>query len=142
VCRRRRGVTLCDDRALSGACHALCHARHRIRFDEGAKDVLHDYRTNRKRSLDHVERRIELHLKPFFGAVPSSMHRCIVFREIQKCEHLRTRDVGVGILIRRSRLRECQRAFGISCDVLANACLGTEAFRELVLCSHREVEGR
>ena len=34
----------------------------RIRFDEGAKDVLNDYRTNRKRSLDDVERRIELHL--------------------------------------------------------------------------------
>jgi hypothetical protein len=29
----------------------------RIRFDEGAKDVLNDYRTNRKRSLDDVERR-------------------------------------------------------------------------------------
>lgn len=39
----------------------------RIRFDEGAKDVINDYRTNRKRSLDDVERRIELHLKPFFG---------------------------------------------------------------------------
>ena len=39
----------------------------RIRFDEGAKDVLNDYRTNRKRSLDDVERRIELYLKPFFG---------------------------------------------------------------------------
>ena len=39
----------------------------RIRFDEAATDVLNDYRTNRKRSLDDVERRIELHLKPFFG---------------------------------------------------------------------------
>lgn len=39
----------------------------RIRFDEAAKDVLNDYRTNRKRSLDDVERRIEMHLKPFFG---------------------------------------------------------------------------
>lgn len=39
----------------------------RIRFEEAAKDVLNDYRTNRKRSLDDVERRIELHLKPFFG---------------------------------------------------------------------------
>jgi integrase len=29
--------------------------------------VLNDYRTNRKRSLDDVERRIEKHLKPFFG---------------------------------------------------------------------------
>ena len=39
----------------------------RIRFDEAAKDVLNDYRTNRKRSLDDVERRIEMHLKPSFG---------------------------------------------------------------------------
>ena len=39
----------------------------RIRFDEAVKDVLNDYRTNRKRSLDDVERRIEKHLKPFFG---------------------------------------------------------------------------
>ena len=39
----------------------------RIRFNEAAADVLNDYRTNRKRSLDDVERRIELHLKPFFG---------------------------------------------------------------------------
>lgn len=38
----------------------------RIRFDEATKDVLNDYRTNRKRSLDDVERRIEMHLKPFF----------------------------------------------------------------------------
>jgi integrase len=39
----------------------------RIRFDEAARDVVNDYRTNRKRSLDDVERRIEMHLKPFFG---------------------------------------------------------------------------
>ena len=39
----------------------------RVRFDEATKDVLNDYRTNRKRSLDDVERRIEMHLKPFFG---------------------------------------------------------------------------
>ena len=47
-------------RSLEGSCHGN-------RFDEGAKDVLNDCRTNRKRSLDDVERRIELHLKPFFG---------------------------------------------------------------------------
>ena len=39
----------------------------RIRFDEAVKDVINDYRTNRKRSLEDVERRIERHLKPFFG---------------------------------------------------------------------------
>jgi integrase len=40
----------------------------RIRFDEAVNDVINDYRTNRKRSLDDVERRIERHLKPFFGS--------------------------------------------------------------------------
>jgi hypothetical protein len=39
----------------------------RIRFDEAADDVINDYRTNRKRSLDDVERRIQKHLVPFFG---------------------------------------------------------------------------
>jgi integrase len=39
----------------------------RIRFQEAVKDLLNDYRTNRKRSLDDVERRIEKHLTPFFG---------------------------------------------------------------------------
>lgn len=39
----------------------------RIPFEEAAEDVLNDYRTNRKRTLDDVERRIEKHLAPFFG---------------------------------------------------------------------------
>jgi integrase len=39
----------------------------RVRFTEAGADVLNDYRTNRKRSLDDVERRIEKHLAPFFG---------------------------------------------------------------------------
>jgi integrase len=39
----------------------------RLRFDEAATDMLNDYRTNGKRSLDEVERRIAKHLTPFFG---------------------------------------------------------------------------
>ncbi|NOT28531.1 MAG: site-specific integrase [Acidobacteria bacterium] len=39
----------------------------RIRFAEAVTDILNDYRTNRKRSLDDVQRRIEKHLTPFFG---------------------------------------------------------------------------
>lgn len=38
----------------------------RLRFEEAATDVLNDYRTNGKRSLGHVERRVQLHLTPFF----------------------------------------------------------------------------
>ncbi len=58
---------------------ANAHARGVLKWTAGAlgvaagayagyvKDVINDYRTNRKRSLDDVERRIERHLKPFFG---------------------------------------------------------------------------
>ena len=39
----------------------------RIRFEEAAEDVLNDYRVNRRRSLDELERRIRLHLMPVFA---------------------------------------------------------------------------
>ena len=38
-----------------------------------SEDVINDYRTNRKRSLDDVERRIEKHLTPFFGTTVVSI---------------------------------------------------------------------
>src|SRR5436309_15820080 len=39
----------------------------RLRFEEAAADVINDYRTNGKRSLDEVERRLRLYLTPYFG---------------------------------------------------------------------------
>jgi integrase len=39
----------------------------RIRFEEAAEDVLNDYRANKKKSLVDTQRRIERHLKPWFG---------------------------------------------------------------------------
>jgi integrase len=39
----------------------------RLRFEEAAKDLINDYRTNGKRTLKDVEQRIILHLKPYFG---------------------------------------------------------------------------
>lgn len=36
-------------------------------FETAAANVVNDYRTNGKRSVDHVTRRIKLHLTPFFG---------------------------------------------------------------------------
>ena len=39
----------------------------KVTFDEAAKDMLADFRTNKKRSLAVVERRVEKHLTPFFG---------------------------------------------------------------------------
>jgi integrase len=41
--------------------------QRRVTFDELAADVVTDYRVNGKRSLGDLERRITLHLKPFFG---------------------------------------------------------------------------
>ena len=38
-----------------------------IRFEEGAADLVNEYRINGRRSLDVVERRIRLHLQPWFG---------------------------------------------------------------------------
>src|SRR5437899_8798431 len=39
----------------------------RLRFEEAAQDLVDEYRLNNRDSLDELERRIKLHLKPFFG---------------------------------------------------------------------------
>jgi hypothetical protein len=39
----------------------------RFRFNEAAADLTTEYRVNGRRSLDEVERRLRLHLMPFFG---------------------------------------------------------------------------
>src|SRR5262245_42682700 len=40
---------------------------NRFRFDEAATDLTTEYKVNKRRSLDELERRIEKHLTPFFG---------------------------------------------------------------------------
>lgn len=39
----------------------------RLRFEDAMADVLTDYRVNGKKSLDHIQRRLDKHLVPFFG---------------------------------------------------------------------------
>ena len=39
----------------------------RITFEEAADDMLGEYRTNRRKTVDNLERRIRLHLAPVFG---------------------------------------------------------------------------
>ena len=39
----------------------------RLRFEDGAKDLINDYTINGKKSLDEAVRRVAKHLKPFFG---------------------------------------------------------------------------
>jgi hypothetical protein len=39
----------------------------RLRFEAAAEDLKNNYRTNGKRSLEGVERRLTLYLEPYFG---------------------------------------------------------------------------
>ena len=39
----------------------------RLRFDEAVENVVADYRINERKTTAHVERRIKLHLRPYFG---------------------------------------------------------------------------
>jgi integrase len=39
----------------------------RLRYEEAAEDLLNEYRTNARKSLDETQRRTEKHLTPFFG---------------------------------------------------------------------------
>jgi integrase len=39
----------------------------RLRYDEAAQDLLNDYTTNKRRSLQQTQGRLTLHLTPFFG---------------------------------------------------------------------------
>jgi integrase len=45
----------------------IAAAAMRTTFDEAAADVVNDYKANGQRSLDVLERRLKLHLTPFFG---------------------------------------------------------------------------
>jgi integrase len=38
-----------------------------VRFEDAAKDLINDYKTNNRKSLDELERRLRLHLEPYFG---------------------------------------------------------------------------
>ena len=70
----------------------------RIRFEEAAEDILNDYRTNGKRSLKVVERRITKYLSPFFGGrrmvaiTTSDVRQFIVKRQAET------------VLVRKARL--------------------------------------
>jgi hypothetical protein len=41
----------------------------RVRVEELADDLLREYRINGRKSMDDVETRWKLHLKPFFGVM-------------------------------------------------------------------------
>src|SRR6266404_4770148 len=57
--------------ALAGGT-ALTPTMVRLTFRDAARDLLNDYRTNGKRSLEDVERHVSRHLAPYFGALRMS----------------------------------------------------------------------
>jgi integrase len=48
-----------DGRHMSGVAH-------RMRFEDAATDIENEYQANGRKSIDHLKRRLKLHLKPFF----------------------------------------------------------------------------
>jgi integrase len=61
----------------------------RVKIDELTEDVVTNYKINQKKSLDDVERRLRLHISPFFGGrravsiTTSSIERFILTRQEQ-----------------------------------------------------------
>jgi integrase len=39
----------------------------RVRFEDATKDLINDYTVNNRKSLDELERRLRLHVEPYFG---------------------------------------------------------------------------
>jgi len=58
---RSREGEIADDKP------AVTKVARRLTFDDAAGDVVNDYTANQRRSIDDVQRRIDLHLKPYFG---------------------------------------------------------------------------
>jgi integrase len=68
----------------------------RLTFDDAAADLLNDYTTNGKRSIEVVERRVTKHLTPFFGGrrmsdiTTSDVRAYVAHRQRQGIVHHRT----------------------------------------------------
>ena len=72
---------------------------NRLRFDDAAKDLINDYKVNNRKSLDELERRIELHLQPFFGnqklskITTADVRQFVVDRQSAKTITFKARDI-------------------------------------------------
>lgn len=70
----------------------------KLTFDDAAADLLNDYRTNGKRSLTVVERRVKKHLTPFFhrrrmaDITTSDVRAYVAHRQRQGVVHHRTNE--------------------------------------------------
>ncbi len=65
--KKGAAIALLKSREGDGAGGRVTPKVSRFRFEEAAADILNDYRSNGKKSIDEVQRRIDKHLAPFFG---------------------------------------------------------------------------
>jgi integrase len=72
---------------------------NRFRFDDAAADLINEYKVNKRRSLDELERRIEKHLMPCFGG--------------RRMASITTSDVRSYILERQSAREVTKKAYTI-----------------------------
>jgi integrase len=71
--RKLRALRLVDTRFLrQRLAEAESNPAESLRIEQLADDLFRDYRINEHRSLDDVEARWRLHLKPFLGSVPAA----------------------------------------------------------------------
>jgi integrase len=77
--------------------------RDRVTFDDAADDLIKDFETNGRASLDVCKRRIKKHLTPFFGA---RLLACITTSDVRAYIGKRQADSIVGQKARRKRTRE------------------------------------
>ena len=95
----------------------------RLKFGDAAADLLADYRTNGKRSLNVVERRVNKHLTPFFAG--------------RKMAHITTTDVRTFIDRRQTELtvlvRKARTTNGVTIPEQRRPASNAEINRELAL---------
>jgi integrase len=82
----------------------------RLTFDQAAADVVRDYRFNGKRTLGHLERRLNLHLLPFFGGRRLASIDTAAVRAY--CEHRQDQGAANGTINRE--LTVLKRAFKLA----------------------------
>lgn len=82
----------------------------RLTFDQAAADVVRDYRVNGKRTLGHLERRLTLHLLPYFGGRRLTSINTAEVRAY--CEHRQGEGASNGTINRE--LTVLKRAFTLA----------------------------
>ena len=84
----------------------------RLKFDEAAKDLMVEYQVNKRKSLPDLERRIRLHLTPFFGQRRMSH---ITTADVRRYTNQRVIEGAAAAQVNRE-LAALKRMFSIACQ--------------------------